>query len=99
MKLVAPGSRFSSGTRTPVSVISACHTARSDPSPSIGLASWPGVPFSTSKPLSCPSITHPPPSRRAEGLRREVELHVHQPGGDRAHRRAAGAVDTVADDP
>jgi hypothetical protein len=39
LKLVAPGSRFSSGTRTPDNVISACHTARSDPLPSIGLAS------------------------------------------------------------
>ena len=34
-KLFAPGSRFASGTRTSVRVISACHTARSEPLPSI----------------------------------------------------------------
>jgi hypothetical protein len=39
LKLFGPGSRFSSGTRTPDRVISACQTARSDPLPSIRRAS------------------------------------------------------------
>jgi len=39
LKLRAPGSRFSSGTRTSDSMISACQTERSDPLPSIRVAS------------------------------------------------------------
>ena len=35
----APGSRFAAGTRTPSSVMWACQTARSDPLPSMTLAS------------------------------------------------------------
>ena len=35
---------------------------------------------------------------RAEAAVAAVEFHVHQPGRDRAHRRAAVPVDAVADD-
>ncbi len=158
----------------------ACHTARSEPFPSMRRASYPGVPFSTRKPLTWPSavsraqttttsamvplpihffsplISQVSPSRRAEvsrptesepwvgsvranaprvvqlrhrgqpplllllraehrdglhgqsGLDAEegaqaavaaVELEVDQAVGDRAHRRAAVALDPVAHDP
>ncbi len=55
LKLFAPGNRFSAGTSTSSSEIRACQIARSDPLPSITSASYPGVPFSTRKPLTLPS--------------------------------------------
>ncbi len=46
-KLVAFSRRFSAGTRTSVSVMSACHEARLAILPVMSRASTPGVPFST----------------------------------------------------
>jgi len=38
-------------------VISACQIDRNDPLPSIRVAAYPGVPFSTRKPLTLPSAS------------------------------------------
>jgi hypothetical protein len=55
LKLRAPGSRLSSGTRASSSVIAACQTARVTALPVIVSAVKPGVPFSTRKRFTCPS--------------------------------------------
>ena len=51
----APGSRLAAGTRTLSSVMSACHTERSDTFPSMTRAWNPAAPFSTTKAPTWPS--------------------------------------------
>ena len=79
---VAPGSLFSAGTRTPVRVMSACHTERSASLPSIRVAWNPSAGVSTTNPLTSPSSV-----LRAHTTTRSatVPLPIHRLAPSRTH--------------